>query len=358
MSHNFAPAATVRDRASSRASDEPPRVIVSRVDRIGDVVLTLPLCGLLKARLGAHVTFLAQRYTRDLLAAAPDVDEILEWDAAEPAAAARARIADARAAAILHVFPRPALARAAWGARVPRRIGTNRRAYHWLYCNELVALERRNSDWHEAQLNVQLGGPLLGADVAALSTADLAPYARLRPQTALPADVAALVTDDRFTLVLHPRSLGSAQEWPLACYAALADALPPDRFRVLVTGTAAEGAAMRAWIAERPAHVHDVTGRLSLAELIALLARVDGVVAASTGPLHIAAVLGTRVLGLYPTVRPMHPGRWAPLGARAEVLTPPAGVVPGDGMEGEAGGVRAVSVDAVRARVTAWAQER
>ena len=52
--------------------------------------------------------------------------------------------------------------------------------------------------------------------------------------------------------------------------------------------------------------------------MISFLNHADGLVAASTGPLHIAAALGKHALGIYPPIRPMHPGRWAPLGERAE----------------------------------------
>jgi ADP-heptose:LPS heptosyltransferase len=40
-------------------------------------------------------------------------------------------------------------------------------------------------------------------------------------------------------------------------------------------------------------------------------------VAGSTGPLHLAAALGRHALGLYPPIKPMHPGRWAPVGLHA-----------------------------------------
>jgi ADP-heptose:LPS heptosyltransferase len=43
-------------------------------------------------------------------------------------------------------------------------------------------------------------------------------------------------------------------------------------------------------------------------------------VAASTGPLHLAAALGIYALGIYPPIRPMHPGRWAPVGEKAKVF--------------------------------------
>src|SRR5689334_1274302 len=97
----------------------PLRVLVSRTDRIGDVVLTLPLCGLLKARRDARVIFLGRRYTRPVLEACDAVDEILEWDDALTPDAQRDLVAAARADVALHVRPDRAIARAVRRARVP-----------------------------------------------------------------------------------------------------------------------------------------------------------------------------------------------------------------------------------------------
>jgi heptosyltransferase III len=64
----------------------------------------------------------------------------------------------------------------------------------------------------------------------------------------------------------------------------------------------------------------NLTGKLSLDELMAFISTIDGVLAASTGPLHIAAALGKHAIGLYAPMRPIHPGRWAPLGENADYL--------------------------------------
>ena len=337
------------------------RILVSRTDRIGDVVLTLPLCGLLKAELGATVLVLGRRYTRPVLEACDAVDEVLEWDDAAPASARRALLRAARADAILHVFPRREIAIDAWRAGIPTRIGTSRRAYHWLTCNRREPLSRRGSALHEAQLNVRLARTLLPRVDQPLSA--LAPYGRLVPRVPVPDAVAPLLAADRFTLVVHPRSLGSGREWPLASWSALVAALPADRFRVLVTGSRDEGAQLAPWLATLPAHAHDLTGRLTLPELIALLAAADGTIAAGTGPLHVAAATGARALGLFPPVRPIHPERWAPLGPRAEFLVAPVACAActtgtSQARRGEACAcMAAIPVDAVRARVQAWAAE-
>jgi ADP-heptose:LPS heptosyltransferase len=322
------------------------RILVSRTDRIGDVVLTLPLCALLSARLGAEVVVLGRQYTRPLLEASANVDAILDWDVVEHADEATQRdfLRAARADAIVHVFPRPAIARAALAARIPLRIGTGHRWYHWLTCNALEHFSRKRSALHEAQLNVRLARRLLGAQVPSL--AELAPLTAITPQVALPPTVALQLREDRFRVVLHPGSSGSSREWPLALWKALAESLDPERVQVLVTGSASEGAALREWMGTLPTHVVDLTGQLQLDELIALFSRVNGLVAASTGPLHLAAAAGIHALGLFPATPPIHPGRWAPLGPKAEVLVA-AGADLG-----------AIVPESVRARISAWSLAR
>ena len=320
------------------------RIIVSRTDRIGDVVLTLPLCALLRAHLGAQVVALGRDYTRPLLEASPHVDEVLDWDAgsARDVDAQRDLLRDVRADAIVHVFPRADIARAALAAKIPLRIGTSHRWYHWPTCNALEHFSRKRSTLHEAQLDIRLARRLLVRDVPSLG--ELAALTALVPRAPVPLDIASRLRDDRFRLVLHPGSSGSAREWPLAHWKTLAESLDPARVQLMVTGSVAEGAALHEWITSLSRDVVDLTGQLELAELIALFARVDGLIAASTGPLHLAAGVGIHALGLFPSTPPIHPGRWAPLGPRAEVLVAPEA------------DLSAISPDAVRARVISWAE--
>lgn len=318
------------------------RVLVSRTDRIGDVVLTLPLCALLQSQLGAEVVVLGRRYTRPLLEASAHVNEVLEWDDVESGDEARQRdlLRSARADVIMHVFPRVAIARAARSAGIPLRIGTSHRWFHWFTCNDLEHFSRKRSSLHEAQLNVRLARRLLGDRIPSL--AELSPLTAIAPRVPVPAEIGDRLRDDRFTLVLHPGSSGSAREWPLAHWKALVASLDPNRVQLAVTGSVSEGAALREWISTLPPHVLNLTGRLDLGELIALLARVDGLIAASTGPLHLAAAAGIHALGLFPSTPPIHPGRWAPLGPRGEVIAAPGA------------DLGAIRPELVQRRVMAW----
>ena len=121
-------------------------------------------------------------------------------------------------------------------------------------------------------------------------------------------------------MILHPGSQGSAVEWGLDRFGELIRSLSPERYQVIVTGTAKEGAVVRAGLPMDLPQVTDATGVLDLRQLIMLIGACDALVAASTGPLHIAAACGIRAIGLFSSRRPIHPGRWAPIGRDAHVL--------------------------------------
>jgi ADP-heptose:LPS heptosyltransferase len=325
---------------------------VSRTDRIGDVVLTLPLCAMLKARLDADVVFLGSGYTVPVLEASDAVDRIVDWDAIPPHPRARRdAIAAIEADVVLHAFPRREIADAARAAGIPRRIGTSHRWYHWLTCNALEHFSRRRSDLHEAQLNVRLARRLLG-EPPPLDV--LRRHVGLVPRVALPADVETMLDRSRVNVVLHPKSRGSGREWPLDRWRALAESLDPATHRVIVSGSEAERGILGDWLRALPPHVVDLTGRLSLRELVALLAHADGMVAAGTGPLHVAAGTGIHALGLFPPTPPIHPGRWAPLGPRAEWLTASAPCASCAAGRDDCTCMLGISVASVLERVRRW----
>jgi heptosyltransferase-3 len=294
--------------------------IISRTDAIGDVVLTLPVAGVLKSLYPRSVVyFLGRSYTEEVVKACEHVDRFLNWDEwkrLSDTEAARA-MSGTGADTIIHVFPDRRIAKLARQARIPRRIGTTNRLYHWFTCNVLVRLSRRHSPLHEAQLNLKLLVPLGAKEVYPIE--EIAGYYGLTRLPPLASDLTSLRDPDRFNLVLHPGSRGSAREWGLDNFRQLIGLLPQQRFKVFITGTAAEGEQVRPLFREYP-FLTDLTGRLSLGELMTFLSAADGLVAASTGPLHLAAALGIAALGIYPPIRPMHPGRWAPIGPGAKVF--------------------------------------
>ena len=139
--------------------NEVNRIIVSRIDSIGDVMLTLPFCAWLKECYPqATLVFLARAYTIPVVSCFKPVDEILDWDLIMNLPIAE-KIGLLKADCIVHLFPNKDVAALSKKAKIPYRIGTSHRIFHFLTCNYKVNFSRKNSSLHEAQLNFELTKP-------------------------------------------------------------------------------------------------------------------------------------------------------------------------------------------------------
>ncbi len=296
------------------------RIIISRTDSIGDVILTLPVCGVLKEHYpDAEICFLGKSYTADIVRNCMHINEFINYD---EILRLNERdqiefLKNLHADAILHVFPVKHIAQLAKKAGIPLRIGASGRIYHYLTCNRIIRMSRRRSELHESQLNLKLLSGF-GLDIF-LQPNEISAYYGWKQEQNLREDIASLIDPQRFNIILHPRSKGSAREWGIQNFARFAQLLPENEFKIFVTGTADEGKQIKELFELCPAIIN-LTGKLSLSELISFISRSNGLIAASTGPLHIAAASGIIAIGIYPPIKPMHPGRWKPIGKQAIAL--------------------------------------
>lgn len=294
-------------------------ILICRTDNIGDVVLTLPLAGFLKSRYpGIRIDMLCRAYVAPVVRHCRFIDNVIEYDpAGDPARA----FGDVRYDTILFAYPNRRLAMAAWRARIPNRVGTSHRLYHWFTCNKLAHFSRVKSPLHEAQLNFALLRPL-GIDYIPAPAQIAAMYGITAP---LPARSGSGVQpgSEHCHFILHPKSNGNGREWPLGHYTQLARELAayPD-ITLLVTGSAAEGVLLAQQAPQLLAmpNVRNLCGLLDLDALLALIGSSDGLVASGTGPLHMSSALGRPTLGLFPPLKPIDAARWGALGEQARVL--------------------------------------
>jgi ADP-heptose:LPS heptosyltransferase len=296
-------------------------ILLSRTDSIGDVVLSLPMAGVIKGNFPeARVLFLGRTYTKSVVEACEHVDEFINYDELikqsekEQVQFIQAKNIDA----VVHVFPQKHIATLMKKAKVLLRVGTRNRFFHWFTCNKRLALSRKNSDLHESQLNIQLLSFLnIKTDLPLHAIAQCYGFTQVKP---LSNELFLNVLDkNKIKVVLHPRSKGSAREWGLDNFSKLILALPENRYQIFISGTKEDGKSMEDFIAANSKAI-DITGKLTLEEFISFIESCDVLVAASTGPLHIAAALGKQAIGLFAPMRPIHPGRWAPVGENAHHL--------------------------------------
>jgi len=299
------------------------RFLISRTDSIGDVVLTLPIAGVLKQLYpDCFIAFLGKTYTKPIIDCCTNIDAFLDWSMLADFSFQTIvnQVIDYRFDTVIHVFPNKKIAEISQKAKIPIRIGTRSRLYHWWLCNKRIALSRKKSDLHEAQLNLKLI-EVLGAKKQYELIEIQSLFGFNAPK--IEESFFKLIAKEKVNLILHPKSRGSAREWGMENFGKLIEILPENQYNIFITGTGEEGKLMQDFLKKYENKVHDLTGKMTLMQMIAFVNSCDAMLAASTGTLHIAAVLGKVAIGLFAPMRPIFPQRWAPIGLKARVLVKP-----------------------------------
>jgi len=290
---------------------------VARTDRIGDVVLSLPVLTSLKTSFPrSHITVLTRDYTRGLLLNRPDVDEVISFSSKDSSVPKGefprllSEIKKGKYDAAVALFSNFSVAALLWMAGIPARIGPASKLAQ-LFFNHRIVQQRSKKLVHEADHNLNLLAPfgVKGIRVPFI----LAPTP---PLVNLPR------TEGRPLVGIHPGHGGSSRNWPEDRYASLARELCDAGCDVVITGSAAEEQIVERIAEKSGRSVSRFIGKGPIQELVSALAQLDVFVASSTGPLHIASAVGTPVVGLYCPIFVCLPQRWGPVGPKDTALTP------------------------------------
>jgi heptosyltransferase-3 len=296
-------------------------VLVVRNDRLGDWVLTLPLIDAIKAAApGVRLGAMAAAAAAPLLRRCAAVETVIVSKRGlrgfgETTAAVRRGAFDA--AVVVH--PDMADTLAVWCAGVKLRVGNGYRAYSPLY-NRRVYFHRSPSTRHEIEYNLKyleaLGLPVpaeIPAPKLEATAADQAEAERL---------LASRGVVPEGYVVVHPGSGGSSLNWSPQRYRVLAAELAKTSGgAVVVTGSRAE-AELGRYVAGEGAGRVSVAGETDLGGLLGIIAGARLLVSGNTGPMHLAAALGTPTLSLFSPLRSGSPARWGPRSEVAAVITP------------------------------------
>jgi len=281
---------------------KPFRLVVRSPNWLGDAVMAVPAVNAIRAgRPDAHVTVLGPEKLADLWRTVPGVDAFLGISSGESVWATAARLRGGFDAAI--VLPnsiRSALE--PWLARVPRRVGF---AGKWrrTLLNQIVPDPRRiGPPRHQGRRYL---------DIAARIGADLRDASFGIPPTAPPPD--------EVRIGLCPGAeYGAAKRWLPERFAEVVRTVSARRScQWKIFGTAADSPGARTICATAQDGVEDLTGRTTLAELIAGLRQCRLLLTNDTGTMHLAAWLGVPVVALFGSTEPDLTG---PLGAGHTVI--------------------------------------
>lgn len=320
------------------------KILMVRMDKIGDLVLTLPT-DQLEALKGRDIQWWVSQGTGFIPRNSEPPRAYTEWPNLWSwrilISAIRWVKREQISTAIVYYAP-SWVGLALWLARVPTRVGRLSQWHSFLFFNLGVRQSRSQSEMHESDYNLELVTRGLR----------LPPQVKIEPlRLKAPAtDLSQLNLTNRY-VVVHPGMAGSALNWPVSHYAELIRKLT-EHMQVVITGTALDRPFVEPLRSELSsnARITWLNEQLSVDSLLGVLSMAQAVVAPSTGVLHLAASLGTKAVGLYSPLKAHHPNRWGPRGSQVCAL------VPGENSEalGDAQIMNGLSVETVLLALHNW----
>jgi lipopolysaccharide heptosyltransferase II len=324
------------------SSLEPPRILVIRRRYLGDIVLLGSLFRNLRLHWPqARLTALVEPAYTEVLALNPDVDAVLPLPRSGAGLGAWWRALRAlRGGRFTHVFNLDNVPKAALLARwtgAPFRAGLFYELPHRLtaLCTHRVIdppEEHERSPISEYYLKIlaTAGVPVVSHEIRLVPREPDLVFARVLLKSKIQNQKSKI-------LLVHPGSRSTFRLWPAERFAAVCDRAQRELdTSVLLVG----GPGEQAMLAEIQRHagtrLASVTEPLSVGRFAALAQLCSLLLCHDSGPMHIAAAVGTPVVALLGS---QNPALFAPSGAGHTVLQPPlpctACVAPGRCVPGD-----------------------
>lgn len=324
---------------------KPTTLLIRGVNWLGDSVMSTPaLIRLREALPETRIVLVTPEKLRELWSGHPAVDEVVTFGANESVFRVGRRLRDCRCDTAL-IFPNsPRSAIECWLARIPRRVGV-RRPWRNVFLTEKLApradetpMTKRSAE--EVRLLLETGIALKHPSVPPkahhvyqylhLATALGASAEPCAPRLHVTDGEVAAVCEkfgatmpgqrSRPLMAINPGAeYGPAKRWPAERFVATAAAfhrqMPTDWW--VFGGPEERGPAeeMARAIREQiggDCRVESLAGRTSLLELKASCKAVDLLLTNDSGPMHVAAALGTPLVAVFGSTAPEFTGPGLP----------------------------------------------
>ena len=300
------------------------KILVTRTDKLGDVILTLPLITELKRNFPeSKITFLVSNYVKDLIENYEGVDELIFIEDFQTVKSKIRYFKNQEFDVAINVFPRFELALTLFLSGIKIRIGSGYRWYSFLY-NKKIKEHRKYAEKHESDYNLNLLKPLIQN-----INYDKKYYFNYSPEDFrnLKKKLQGFDFQKKF-IIIHPSSKGSAVDLPLEKITNLCSEILKifEDFNVVLTGTKDDinttGEIINSTESGVRNRIFNFAGLLNLKELLILIDNSSLFISNSTGPIHIAGALNKNIIAFYPCKIPMNPERWKPLSENAVIISP------------------------------------
>jgi lipopolysaccharide heptosyltransferase II len=279
---------------------KPFKILIRTPNWLGDTILSLPAIQAIKrGRPDAHITLLTPHKLYELWPQQGYVDQV-----ATSIEELRGEVFDA--AVLLPNSIRSAIE--AWRLKIPVRTGYRGHQRRWLLTSLCPQSYRAAPGEHEVKNFCGLAR-WLGAGVE-----EEIPKLELDPQLS-PDKIKA----ERRHLVVHPGAAhGSAKRWIEERFVKVLQHFNEESW--IIVGTKEEKNRNQRIAKNAGPHVRDLSGQLPLHELVYVLAWSRLLLCNDSGPMHLAAAVGTPVVAIFGSTEPIRTG---PLGPSHKILHHP-----------------------------------
>jgi heptosyltransferase I len=306
------------------------KILVILPNNLGDVIMTLPVLGGLKAAdPDAHITFFVEQGFEAGLVNSPFCDRIFTFDRKSARDLARtvdwqgamAEIKKMIADLVSEKFNRVInLSQHPYTSYITSLIGCGdcagrrflRDGNHalpdaWSRYLYAIPFARSCNDLHATDVYTRIAGPCPTGVSGGLQVSD---EEKSKAAGFLLAN--GMQPDAGPLFVVQPGAAYGAKRWPLDHFAALGSLLVSNGYRLIVTGAPAESALARALGDRISGPVLVTAGKITFRETIALLPFTQGCVTGDTAIMHAAAALKVRAYALFGPTNPVETGPYGP----------------------------------------------
>lgn len=313
----------------------PRRILVIRLDLIGDLVLSLTVVRALKRTYpDAEIDLLAVPASSKIAMHDPDLHEIigydpniwrrpqalLRWNNWREARALLKRLRGRHYDLAVSVFgPWAAMLAVLSGA--PRRVGFGRESYFGFMTDSVPGRHWKPGDTkHEVDYCLELARKA-GVTVTPedrIPRLYVEPEARQAVERIL-SEAGVQEGEDRPLIACHVSSNnGQSKRWPLPYWATLLDRLIREQHaHIVLTGAPIDLPLIEEITRRMREQPINLAGKTSLPQLAALLQRADLMISGDSGPMHIAAAVGTPLIAIH---GPTDPAQSGPISPKATIL--------------------------------------
>lgn len=291
-------------------------ILIVRTDNIGDAVLTLPLINNIRdAFPNSKITILAKNYTREIYENVESVDKVIEYNSKMNLVnfiKLAVNIKKENFELAFLVYPRFLTALILFLAGIKKRVGSAYRWYSFLL-NEKIYEHRKNSIKHEVEYNLSLLDKVYKQNNNKINFG-------LKTSNFEKQKINKLLKSKKIGkfIIIHPTSRGSSKMWSINNFKLLAEKIINElKINIIITGTKKEEFFLKSNFKNNKI---EILTDLKLMELAALIEKANCFISNSTGPLHIASVLGTRIVSFFSPLKNTSPTRWGPITKRKKIF--------------------------------------